>query len=68
MPAFVYEYVRVRAVSTVREEVGLEGISHSAGFLPSIARWLLQAFFFCAGWRDIHWILPLPEVDGSERV
>jgi len=36
-------------VSTVRKEVGLEGISHFAGFLPNIARWLLLAFLFVLG-------------------
>lgn len=62
---------RVGALSTEREEVELEGISHSAGFLPSTGRWLLLAFFFfffCAVWRGIHLILLFPEVDGSERV
>lgn len=59
---------RVGALSTVREEVELEGISHSAGFLPSLGRWLLLTFFFCAVWRGIHLILLFPEVGGAERV
>lgn len=36
-------------MSTVREEVGLERISHSAGFLSNTARWLFLAFLFVLG-------------------
>lgn len=38
-----------RGVVYCREEVELEGISHSAGFLFNTARWLLLAFLFVLG-------------------